>query len=723
MSGEPGSSAAWYRVAQLRPRLRSHARIRRHRYRGEVWYVLQDEASGRFHRFTPTANLVIGLMDGQRSLEEIRLLAQERLGDDAPHQDELVQLLATLHRADVLLGDVTPDLMEAEARRSRAARVRLKQYFANPLALKFPLFDPDPLVARLQPWLRPLLGGLGALLWLAVVAAAVVVAAMHWSALTHDVADRVFATENLVLMWLLFPFLKALHEFGHAIAIKRFGGQVREMGIMLLVMVPVPYVDASATSGFRHRRERMLVGAAGVITETFCAAVALILWAGAEPGPIRAVLFNIGLIGGLSTLVFNLNPLLRFDAYYILADYLEIPNLGQRASAYLGYLVNRYLFRVDNLASPVRSPSEAAWLAVYAVASFAYRVLVTIGIVLLVATKYFFVGVLLALWAVVNMVFLPLGRYFARLFGPQLGPRRRRALAISAGGLSFFLAIVIFLPAPSWTTAEGVVWAPEQARVRSGNSCFVRAVLATPEQAVHQGDPLVDCEDPELTAQVQVLEARLAELETSNRAYFSSNRVYADVMREEIGHVEERLAESRRRLEGLLLRSPADGRFIMPELAGIQGRLVQRGETLAYVVNGMPATVRVVVRQEDVDLVRGGDGAVTARVADRLDNPVVATVRREVPAATDQLPSLALSVAGGGKLGLDPNSKPPAGNAPEGEAKALAQVFLFDLELPPGTPVAGIGQRVHVRFDHRPEPLGRQWYRSVRRTFLGRFNV
>lgn len=723
MSGEGADSVAWYRVAQLRPRLRSHARIQRHLYRGEIWYVLQDEASGRFHRFTPAANLIISLMDGERSLEEIWALARSRLGDTAPDQDELIQLLASLHRADVLLGDVTPDLAEAQTRRSRSLRLRLKQYFANPLALKFPLLDPDRLVERLLPWLRPMLGVGGALVWLAAVGAALVLAAMHWPALSSDVADRVFATENLLLIWLLYPLLKVLHELGHAVAVKAGGGQVREMGIMFLVLVPVPYVDASAASGFRHRRERMLVGAAGVIVEIFCAALAMILWTWVEPGLVRAALFNVLLIAGVSTLVFNLNPLLRFDAYYILADYLEMPNLGQRAVAYLGYLFNLYLFKVEHARSPAQTGAEAAWLGVYAVASFVYRVLVTVSIILLVASKYFFVGVLLALWAAINMIAVPLGRRIALLFGPRLGQRRARAQALTGGVLVAMLAVLFLLPAPSWTMAEGVVWAPEQSRVRSGNACFVRRVLAEAEQPVRRGDPLVECGDPELTAQLQVLEARLLELEASNRAYFSTNRVYADIVLEEIEHVEERLTETRRRVGELLMRSPADGRFVMPDLSGAPGRLVQRGETVAYVVDGMPSTVRVVVRQEDIDLVRVATKGVAVRVADRPGDLVPAAIQREVPAATDQLPSVALSVAGGGKFGLDPNSKTQAGEPIEGEARALAQLFLFDLDLPAGTPVGGIGQRVFVRFDHFSEPLARQWYRGIRRLLLSRFNV
>jgi len=99
-------STSWYRVADLKPRIRTHAHIYRHRYRGETWYALQDMASARVHRFSSSSYLVIGLMDGRRTVQEVWDTALARLGDDAPTQDEMIQLLSQLHGADVLQCDV-----------------------------------------------------------------------------------------------------------------------------------------------------------------------------------------------------------------------------------------------------------------------------------------------------------------------------------------------------------------------------------------------------------------------------------------------------------------------------------------------------------------------------------------------------------------------------------------------------------------------------------------
>ena len=178
---------------------------------------------------------------------------------------------------------------------------------------------------------------------------AIFLAAHHWRELTADISDRILAVDNLLLIAVCYPVIKALHELGHGYAVKAFGGAVHEVGVMFLVFAPMPYVDASASSEFRSKWRRALVGAAGMGVEVFVAALALYVWLLVEPGLVRALAYNIMLIASVSTVLFNGNPLLRYDGYYILTDVLEIPNLWQRAARYWGYLVERYAFRSDEV--------------------------------------------------------------------------------------------------------------------------------------------------------------------------------------------------------------------------------------------------------------------------------------------------------------------------------------------------------------------------------------
>jgi putative peptide zinc metalloprotease protein len=562
MSNDP-YSPSWYRVAELRPRLRGHVRIHRHHYRGERWYVLEDRVSRRMHRFNPVAYYAIGLMDGRRTLQQIWESALGRFGDDAPTQDEMIRLLGQLHAADVLQADVTPDVAELLRRAKRATKSVWRQNLLSPLAVRIPLFDPERLLERWLPWYRPLFGWGGALLWCLVVGSAILGVAQHWPELSRDFTDRVLAPQNLFLMWLTFPLLKLCHEFGHACATRAWGGEVHEMGVMFLVLMPIPYVDASAATAFPEMRRRAVVGAAGMLVELFIASVALFLWLEAQPGIARAVLYNVMLIAGVSTVFFNANPLLRYDGYYILCDLLQIPNLRNRANQYLAYLVEGRLFGVK-VAAPEASDGEKVWFVLFAITSFAYRTFIMLAIAVFIASRYMIIGVLLALWALVASFVWPILRGLGYLFlHSRVRHRRVRALAVTtavAGGLAVLLFV---MPLPLWVNAEGVIDVPEDARVRAGADGFVRQVVVQPGEVAPRGAPLVAADDFELGPRIRVLEAQLRLLRVRAHAELQDDRVRWQITQEEIRATQAELAHAREQQAALTVRSPASGEFVL----------------------------------------------------------------------------------------------------------------------------------------------------------------
>src|SRR5262249_37355450 len=497
-----------------KPKLRSHARLHRHLYRGEVWYLLQDATSSRIHRFTPSARLIIALMDGRHTVEELWELANKHLGEDAPTQDELIQLLGQLHAGDLLESAVTPDVAELFARSEREERARHFRSYANPMAIRIPLWDPDAFLNRLKGLLRLIWGGWGALVWLAVVLPAMFLVWPHWPELSHNFSDRVLAVDNLVAIYLVFPVVKALHELGHASATKASGGEVHDLGIILLVLLPVPYVEASAASVFRSKYRRAVVGAAGMGVELFVAAIAFYLWLLIEPGLLRATLFNVMMIASVSTVLFNGNPLLRYDAYYILVDLIEMPNLAARSARYWGYLLERYLLGVQEAETPDASPAEKAWFVFYGFASTLYRILLTILIALCIACQFFFIGVPLAIWAFGAMAIFPLINALRHLTGnPRLRKQRTRAVAVTSGIVLCLAAFLLGVPMPYHSHAEGVLWLPEEAMVRAGANGFLGEVLVAQGTHVAQGDPLIESRDPALAAYLRRGEAKVAELQ------------------------------------------------------------------------------------------------------------------------------------------------------------------------------------------------------------------
>ena len=709
-------SVSWYRVAGLKPRIRDHARFHRHRYRGDLWYVLQDRSTGRCQRLTPSAYQLVGLMNGERTTQEIWQLSNERLGEDGATQDEAIRLLGLLHFADVLRCDLPPDTVELFRRQQRRSEGEWWRQLTNPLYLRIPLFDPDAFLTRTLHLVRPLFSRPAAVAWLLLVGWAVLIAASRWTELTQGASTELLDPRSVLLFGILYPIVKVVHELGHAYATKLWGGEVHETGIMLLVLMPIPYVDASAASVFVSKWRRAVVGAAGILVELFVAALALLVWANVEPGLVRSIAWHLIWIAGVSAILFNGNPLLRFDGYYVLSDLIEIPNLAARSRQYLAGLALRHVCRLDGVRSPVTARGEAGWFLGYGVASFCYRIVILFGIAIFVASRFFIVGVVLALFAVTMQLVVPLLRQIAFLLtNPRLGGKRPQALAIT-GAIALALAgLVLLVPLPSRTRAEGVVWPPEAAEVRAQADGFVLQVLARPDSLLERGQPLILTRDPLLGAQVAVLEAQLRELRARHHAERGRERVRARITAEEIETTVKALGYARERVGELVVRSPAAGVFVISQPNDLPGRFVRQGELIGYVLGDTIDTVRVVLPQADAALVRDRIVRVEVRLQSRVGEVLPARIRRELPGATNRLPSRALGSVGGGRFAVDPAD-------PEG-LQTLEPVFQLDLTLVESRSIREIGGRAYVLFDHGAEPLAAQAYRGLRRLFLRELGV
>lgn len=711
-------STSWYRVADAVPRLRTQARVFRHVYRGEVWHLVQDLGSGKFLRLNAAAYHLVALIDGVRTLDEIWMHACAALGEDAPSQDEVIQLLGQLHQANLLLSNRLPDIEELEERRERNWKQRLKQYIANPMALRLPLIDPDRFLTRLLRWIPPVVRPILLLLWFILIGVGVVMAVRHWDGLTADITRLVFTPEYVVMLLLVFPILKAIHELGHGLAIKMFGGQCHEMGVMILVLMPIPYVDASHATGFTSKYQRMLVGAAGMLIEMGVAAIALIFWTMTDPGLMRVFLHEVVIIAGITTLLFNINPLLRLDGYYILADWLEIPNLGQKANRYFGFIMKKYVLLVrKNLNPPQLAQGEAPWLFGYSILSYLYRMFIVTVIALFVAQQMFFIGILLATWAVYMMVILPLVKTIkSAWYDPALTEKRSRMVSVSLTFLLVIGYVLVLQPVPAATMVEGVTWMPERSQLRAPAACFGAEVLAQPGP-VERDQVLLLCEDPLLEAKRVELRAKRDEHVAELARADLTSQVLAMKVREEIAYTEAAIADVETRLRHLRVLSPHAGYFVPSTRVDFVGRFLERGEIMGHVVDPERFTIMVVVQQRDADRVSRDLKNVSLQSVEAPGRLHSARLLREVPSATNELPSMALSLQGGGRIGVDPQSN---GQLP----RAIDQLFVIELTLDEVETVSRfLGQRVYVRFAHTPEPVARQLYRVIRDVFSDRFLV
>ena len=709
-------SPVWDSVADLQPSLAPRVHFNRQSFRGEVWYVLQDQTSSRFHRFSAIAHYLISHMDGQRSLQQLWDMTLERWGDAAPGQTEIIRLLSQLHQYDLVICDMGVDVQNLLSRTERKQRLGRRQKLMSPLSIRLPLIDPDAFLNKTAAWVNPLFSRWGFMLWAAIVTAGIVLAGMHWGELTGNLADRAFAPNNLLVMVLIYPVVKLFHELGHAYAVKRWGGEVHDIGVLFLVFMPVPYVDASASSAFRDKHKRMLVGAAGIMVELMLASLAMWVWTETQPGLVRAVAFNTMLIGGLSTLFFNGNPLLRFDGYYVFSDALEIPNLGTRSTQFLGYLTQRYVLRSKQAQRPLATPGEARWFVFYGISAFCYRLFIMVTIVSFVAGQFFFIGVILALWALNAMLVLPLWRKLKFLANsPVFRENRLQAVGVSVAIVATLAVLVLAIPLRSYTTAEGVVWVPDSAEVRAGGDGVLMAVEVDSEQEVGEGTALFKLEDPLLASEIKVLEARLAELNARFQSQIRDDAGQAQITRAQYEMIAAQLERAQSQRDGLSVTSPHPGTVLISRPDAMVGRFYRQGDLLAYVATYPVRTVMAVVQQDYIGQVRRGVETVEARIASQVEEVVAVKVLREVPASTKMLPSSALGEQAGGRIAIDPLGQDPT--------KAFEPFFQFELELSESANARFIGERVYLRFDHGYESFGKQAWRAVRRAFLKRFDI
>lgn len=713
MSAESLFSPNWFRVAHLHPQLGGHVQVRRQSSRDALWYVFTDTATGRQHRLNDMAYQFAGRCNGRYSVTQIWETLLARLGDHAPTQEEIIRLIGQLTEAGMLqvekLADVETLFERHEERSSRQRRSAL-----NPLFFRLNLFNPQRLLRRLDGLGQQLFRSWVLLAWAVVVGFAALGAVTHWPELRAHAATYLLTPRYLILMWLCFPLIKALHELAHGLAVRRWGGEVTQMGVALLVLIPAPYVDASAASAFRPKYQRIMVSAAGIMTELLVAALALFVWIGVEPGLVRDVAFVLAFIGSVSTVLFNGNPLLRFDGYYMLSDALDLPNLATRSTRYWAYLAQRFLLKLPGAHSPEPAVGERRWLLVYAPLSWGYKLFVGMLIAFWVASHSFFLGIAAAGFLLLTTLAQPLFKVLRFAFtSPVLGAQRLRARLITSAAIGIALFTLAIMPMPATTVAEGVVWLPERAQLRAETDGFIVRIAARDGEVVEPGQLIAVLEDPALEARRRELQGKLDGLRAEHYQAFLNDPYKAKNADEAMQRVGAELARIEERLSQLEVRARIAGRLVMSRAPDLPGTYLKQGATLGYVFNPAEVRVRAVVDEHDIALVRDRTRAVDVLLVERAWQRLKAGLTRETPAATQTLPSPALGDRAGGHRITDPADKDGV--------KTLEPVFLVDLTLPPHA-TTRVGGRAWVHFDHGAEPLAQQWGRRLQQLFLKHFS-
>jgi putative peptide zinc metalloprotease protein len=722
----PTFSESWYRVAELKPRLRSLVQSYRQRYRGRTWHVLRDSANNKFFRLDDASYHFIGLLDGRRPVAEAWKVCCEQLGDSAPTQGEAIQLLGQLYQSNLLDADLPADAEGMFERFRKRRRREVGGYFMNLLFSRIPLIDPDNF---LDSWVKAFgwcFGPVGLFLWTVLVASGLWALAGRVDDL-WDQKSGILDPSNLPWLYVCMILIKAVHEFGHGFACKHFGrqshsgGEVHTMGIMFIVFMPLPYVDASSAWALRNKWHRAFIGAAGMYVEVAIGAVAAIIWANSAPGTLaNALSYNMIFIAGVTTILFNANPLIKFDGYYILSDLLETPNLAQRSKDYLYYLVKKYAYGVRRPRDPSHSPGERFWLTVYAVGASIYRVFISVSIILFVVDALKYLGILLALSGVIGWVIVPLFKWAHYLLAnPELHRVRARAQLVTALFFGVLIGGLGFIPAPYHVRGEGVVEPGRIEKVFAGADGFIDDVLPSATRVQAGGAELVTATNHEL----QIERRRLLAERGLYRAYYRQARsdepAQAQVVLGQIEALNEQIERVEQQLAALRIEPAFDGVWVSEKADQMRGAFARQGEPIGVLADTQRLLIRVMTDQYVGPQVMrdSGEGSmVQMRVRGRPGVLLEGRVVKVLKAARRELPSAALGYAGGGSIAVDTEDR-------EG---TRSQEPFFEIQIDPvtedGKPAPLFaGQRVVARFTLPDTPLLKQWWLAIRQVIQRRF--
>lgn len=722
---EPSLSELWHKVALTRPRLAPHAQVIRQSFGPHVLYVVEDPAAGHFYRLSESAYFFLGLLDGRITIDEAWQSAGAQLGDDAPTQRECVELLGKLQLFGLLVGDLPLSTEMVAERQLMARRQEFQRRTGRGMAFLIPLVNPERLLEAIAPALRIVFSRAGFVVWSLLIIAGLATGLGSWRQLGSQF-NQILDPANLAWLGVLLLLIRAWHEFGHACACKAMGGRCTEIGLMLVAYVlPFPYCDATSAWRFPEIRRRIIVAAGGVLFEAAAASVAVMVWAITEPGLIKTLAFNTVIISGVTTVIFNLNPLLRYDGYYILSDILGAPNLSQRANELWRFVFEKFVFRIRSPRPPtLRSTGEAVSLLIYAALSWPYRMFVTLSLVAIVGGRYLSVGVLLASLLFVLWFVWPILKGLNYLLtSPRLLGRRGRAFGVVGAALALMTVLLAIIPFPAAGFASGTVEPLQREPVRSLESGFTEQILVAVGDTVRQGQPMFVMSSPEAQSELSIAVARVegarAEIDSSP----PNNPAKREVARLKLEAAQRDLEQAHRAVVRLTITAPIAGRVHASGgqvgLANLVGRFVKRGELFAEIL----ADERLIIKtslsdREHSYIFRGPPETWTsvravARIRGNAGDAVPCKVTRVAPAASNTIASRAASTIAGGDIAVDPSDK--------NQSRTLVPQFVVEVE--PVEPDAALkpGQYARVRLAAPSEPLIQQWIRKARQYLAARW--
>jgi putative peptide zinc metalloprotease protein len=587
------------RRKQVKIRLRTDLGIEPQKYEGRTYFVVKDPVSLRYYRLKEHEHFLIRYMDGKHTLDDAQKEYEKRYRPDRLKLEELEAFAQQLMTAGLAQNESPRAGQQLFDRRKKRKRTEWMQTLTNILYIKIPVIDPDLVLRKMLPWVGFVFTPWFFLLSVCFMLGAVLLVTTHFDVFRSKLPSyhEFFNFRTIGFLWLALGIVKVIHEFGHGLSCKKFGGEVHEMGLLFLCLSPALYCNVSDAWTLPNKWHRIIISAAGIYVELVIAAAATFIWWNTPTQPfIHNLSLSLMVVCSVSTVVFNANPLMRYDGYYVVADWLEIPNLRERSNR---FIKNQFLEHCLGVEVP---PEEymALWRRIlfitYAIVSYVYVWVVTFAILRFMNSflrpyNLEVISNMLTVGAVASMIGWPMYRLGKNIHRRGRLPDMKRWRVIMTCSVAAAILLFVFLvPVPiSRIRGTGIV----EAQADAGSKVFVveagtlDKLNVRPGQHVVKGESLAEFSNPELqdkiaaaSGEVELYGGNMIRLEREIRGADPARKIdltsqYSQAKSKKDA-AETTLNSHRRSQENLILKAPRDGVVGIAPTVGDVGKFFEK---------------------------------------------------------------------------------------------------------------------------------------------------
>ncbi len=552
---------------------------KRERYQGRSYWIIKDPVGLHYYRFQEEEYFILNLLDGATSLQDIKEAFEAEFPPQKIKFEEVGQYLGTLHKAGLVISDSAGQAFHLLERHSKRRWGEFSSAAMNFLSIRFRGWNPERFLNWLAPRMAWFYHPTTVILALIFITCSSLLVAVNFQDFREKLPTfhQFFTVGNAFWLAVVLAVTKVLHEFGHGLTCKHFGGECHEMGIMFLVFTPCLFCNVSDSWMLPNKWHRAAIGAGGMYVELIIASFATWIWWYTQPGLLHNICLSTMFVSSVSTVVFNGNPLLRYDGYYILADILEIPNLSQKSNEILTRYSGWIFMGLEVPDDPFLPRQHRFLFAVYAVASFVYRWLVVFSILLFMNNAFRpyrleIIGrslAVLSLWGMFGMPLWKLGKF---LLTPGRSDMVKKAnLYPSIAGVALLVLAFMYVPLPHRVHGAFELEPHDAASVFVEVTGQLKA-LVKPGDYVTQGQPLAILTNDDLEISYYELERQRLDQEARVKGLMQeylvarNDQAAAQLPSYELAlaSVREQLKERKIDLDRLVLRAPKDGTVLPP---------------------------------------------------------------------------------------------------------------------------------------------------------------